>query len=130
MLRYIFIFVLAVATALNVAAKGDDLLKFEETTYDFGTIKESDQPVVHEYEFVNTADEPVAVLSVSTECGCTHPEYPVKPLAPGEKGKIKVTFTPAGQGGEVNKDIKVRYRGAKAPASKRLTLRLRGTVAP
>jgi len=117
------------AVALPSAKKGH-ALEFKETTYDFGNIADTHAPIVHEYEFVNTADEPVAVLSVSTGCGCTRPEYPVKPIGPGKDGKIKITFLPAGQRGEINKDIKVRYRAATARSSKRITLRLSGYVTP
>lgn len=111
-------------------AKGKHLLEFAEEIYNFGTVTESSKPVVHEYEFTNTADEPVAVMSVSAACGCTQPEYPVKPLMPGEKGIIKVTFNPEGQKGEVDKEILVRYRGAKARSANRIALRLRGSVIP
>ncbi len=45
------------------SAKGSHALEFKETTYDFGNIADTHAPVVHEYEFVNVADEPVAVLS-------------------------------------------------------------------
>ncbi len=68
--------------------------------------------------------------SVSTGCGCTRPEYPAKPIDPGKSGKIKITFLPAGQRGDINKDIKVRYRAATARSSKRITLRLNGHVTP
>lgn len=111
-------------------AKAPQMLEFVSTEHDFGTVSESAAPFVVEYEFENVADVPVAVLSVSAACGCTKPEYPVRPLRPGEKGVIKVTFTPDGQVGEVNKDIKVRFQRAKAPASKSLVLRLRGVVTP
>ncbi len=107
-----------------------EILTFAEKTFDFGTVSESSAPVVHEFTFTNTSDEPVAVLSVSTGCGCTRPVYPVEPVAPGRTGVIKITFTPKGQAGSVNKDIKVRYRGAKARSSQRTTLRLRGKVIP
>ena len=112
------------------SAKGSHALEFKETTYDFGNIADTHAPVVHEYEFVNVADEPVAVLSVSTGCGSTRPEYPAKPIDPGKSGKIKITFLPAGQRGDINKDIKVRYRAATARSSKRITLRLNGHVTP
>lgn len=125
----LFILFLVIA-AVSSMAKSKPLLEFSETNYNFGTVDESTEAVVHEYEFINTSDDAVAVLSVSTDCGCTRPEYPVKPLAPGEKSTIKVTFKPAGQVGSVSKDIKVRYRGAKASSSNRITLRLKGTVNP
>lgn len=121
------IFLAFCAVALS-SAKGKDLLQFDNTKYDFGIVDENHGPVVHEYKFVNTADEPVAVLSVNTGCGCTRPEYPVKPLDPGQQGVIKITFEPKGQDGSINKSITVRYRSATARSSKRVTLRLSGTV--
>lgn len=116
--------------AFSISAKDNHLLDFAEKTYDFGTIADSHAPVVHEYKFVNTAEEPVAILSVSTGCGCTRPEYPVKPIEPGKEGVIKITFLPEGLSGDINKSIQVRYRGAKARSSKRITLRLNGAVTP
>lgn len=121
----------AVALILAVAlpsASSKDLLQFEHTTYNFGTVTEDTPSVVHEYLFTNTSDQPVAILSVSTGCGCTRPEYPVEPVAAGKSGAIKVTFVPKGQDSNVNKSITVRYRGAKAKSSRRVTLRLRGHI--
>lgn len=126
-LLYILLAFLAVALT---AAKGSDPLTFEDKKFDFGTVTESHDAIVHEYKFVNTSDEPVAVLSVSTGCGCTRPDYPVRPVAPGDSGIIKITFEPMGQRGSINKSIAVRYRSATARSSKRTTLRLSGNVIP
>ena len=120
-------FLVPAALTLTSGKKADALV-FEQTAYDFGSITDSHDPVVHEYEFTNVTDEPVAVLSVSTGCGCTRPTYPTEPVRPGKKGKIKITFLPAGQRGEINKDIKVRYRSATARSSQRTTLLLKGYV--
>lgn len=116
--------------AVTTAGKKKEVLEFAEKTYNFGTVGESDPDVVHEYTFTNTADEPVAVLSVSTGCGCTRPEYPHAPVAAGAQGVIKITFKPKGQSGSISKDITVRYRAATARSSERTRLRLRGTVTP
>lgn len=120
---------LAAFLTLFVSAK-PPALEFAEKEFDFGTISDTHAPVVHEYTFTNVSAEPVAVLSVSTGCGCTRPAYPLEPVKPGKKAKIKITFLPAGQRGEINKDIRVRFRGAKASKSQRVTLRLRGNVVP
>lgn len=124
---YLLIIIAAAATAY-AAGKDDGVLRFETTEYNFGTIDDSHAPVVHNYKFTNTTDQPVAILSVSTGCGCTRPEYPLKPVAPGKSAVIKITFLPEGQRGDIQKDIKVRYREAKARSSKRTTLRLKGFV--
>lgn len=127
MRKILFSLLLLNLFALAGWAKSPELLQFAKTSIDFGTVTEQAE-VVCEYEFTNVADEPVAVLSVSASCGCTQPEYPVKPLKPGEKGVIKVTFIPDGQTGNIIKDIKVRYQRAKATSSKSTTLRLKGYV--
>jgi len=116
--------------ALVLAAAKPAALEFDSREYDFGAIADDHAPVTHEYRFVNTLDEPVAVLSVSTGCGCTRPQYPVEPIKPGAKGTIKITFLPAGQHGEINKTIRVRYRGATARRSHTVNLRLQGSVTP
>ena len=67
---------------------------FETKVYDFGTIKEANGPVSCFFEFVNTGDKPLIIIDATASCGCTHPEYPSKPIKPGKKGKIKVTFSP------------------------------------
>ncbi len=105
-------------------------LEFAEREFDFGSISDDHAPVVHEYAFTNTSDQPVAILSVSTGCGCTRPQYPLEPVKAGKTAKIKITFLPKGQRGEINKDIRVRFRGAKAGKAERVTLRLRGHVTP
>lgn len=128
--RVLFYLFIALCTLAAGAREKNELLKFDEFRYDFGTVADTSGPVVHEYKFVNVADEPVAVLSVSTECGCARPEYPVRPIAPGDSAVIKITYNPKGESGEVIKDIKVRYRAAKAPRSKRTVLRLSGVVVP
>ena len=129
-MKYFFYLIIAMLAVVTTSAKGDDILQFEEKNYDFGAIKDDHEPIVHEFKFVNTSTEPVAVLSVSTGCGCTRPEYPVKPIEPKAEGTIKITFLPKGQRGDINKNITVRYRGATAKSSKRITLRLRGNVSP
>lgn len=131
MKRSIFlILAMAIMALVLPSAKEPDVLKFAETTFDFGNITDKHEPVVHEFAFTNVSDEPVAILSVSTGCGCTRPTYPTEPVKAGKTAKIKITFLPAGQSGEINKDVKVRYRSATARSSKRITLRIRGHVTP
>lgn len=127
MKKILAILLVLVSTAAFAQKKGE-LLQFNEQSYDFGVVTQTGGPVVHEYEFTNVADQPVAVLSASADCGCATPEYPVKPLMPGEKGVIKITYNPKQEEGDVVKEVKVRYRAAKGSKSQRTTLRLTGIV--
>lgn len=130
MKRILLLLAIIVSALTFQAAKPADALQFAQTAFDFGNISDQHDPIVHEFAFTNISDEPVAILSVSTGCGCTRPSYPTEPIKPGKSAKIKITFLPAGQAGQINKDIKVRYRSATARSSKRVTLRLRGHVTP
>ena len=122
----IFALVLISVLTLNiVAAEKGAVMTFAEKTHDFGTIKEADGPVTHVFEFTNTGSEPLVIINVNASCGCTRPEYPKEPVMPGKKGKIKVTFNPAGRPGEFSKEVKIRTNGSKRPV-----LRITGTVIP
>jgi len=103
--------------------------KIDNISYDFGTVRENGERVVHEYNITNTGETALAIIWVKPNCGCTAPEYPRKPLKPGESAKIKVTFNPIGQKGEVDKDIRVKFRNGDKK-SEELSLRLTGVVIP
>ena len=128
MKRIISIFTLilmsAVAFYIMAAGKGAEMT-LNEKTHDFGTIKEANGPVTHTFEFTNTGGEPLVIINVNASCGCTRPEYPKEPIMPGKKGKVKVTFNPAGRPGEFSKEVKIRTNGDKRPI-----LRITGTVIP
>ena len=122
----IFTLILMSAVAFNIMAAGKGAeMTFNEKTHDFGTIKEANGPVTHTFEFTNTGGEPLVIINVNASCGCTRPEYPKEPIMPGKKGKVKVTFNPAGRPGEFSKEVKIRTNGDKRPI-----LRITGTVIP
>lgn len=66
-------------------------MEFEETVYDFGTVKKGTK-VSHTYVFENTGKEPLVITDARSTCGCTVPTYPKHPIEPGKSGKIKVVF--------------------------------------
>lgn len=115
--------IMAVFTALAVGPA----VEFAETQHDFGNIDEDGDPVSYEFEFTNTGDEPLLIVSATASCGCTRPEFPTKPIKPGKSGKIKVTYLPKGRPGEFNKTVRVK---TNAPRPKRVTLKISGVVIP
>lgn len=132
-LRYILIALLSLISVATTEARrepGDKVgAKINNIVYDFGTVREDGERVIHQYEITNTGQSALAIIWVKPNCGCTAPEYPRKPLKPGEKANIKVTFNPVGQKGEVDKDIRVKFRNG-AGKSEELSLRLTGVVIP
>ncbi|RYY55415.1 MAG: DUF1573 domain-containing protein [Chitinophagaceae bacterium] len=73
-----------------------------------GNIKEG-QVVEVSYRFRNAGSKPLIFASVSASCGCTVPEKPEKPYAPGEEGVIKAKFDSKGRAhGEAQKMVYVQ----------------------
>lgn len=93
--------------------------QFEETSFDFGTLKEGEE-VHHEFKFKNSGDQDLVISQASGSCGCTVPEYPKAPVKPGDKGVIKVTFRSQGIAGQVAKTITLVAN--TTPSTKVLTI--------
>jgi hypothetical protein len=66
-------------------------ITFENDVIDFGTI-EFGSDGTREFVFTNTGREPLIITSARGSCGCTVPAPPREPIAPGQKGTIKVTY--------------------------------------
>lgn len=114
------------AEAKKKNSGGDSKIEFVATSHDFGTIMEKNGPVSCEFEFTNTGTAPLVIFDVTAQCGCTRPEYPKKPIAPGAKGKVKVTYNPAGRPGAFLKTVTVKCN--TVPRS--TALKIKGTVVP
>ena len=99
---------------------------FPVQQHDFGTIKENGGPVSTTFEVINTGNKPLLILDALASCGCTRPEFPTKPIKPGKKAKIKVTYSPLGRPGAFRKMVKVKTIGRE----QRTTLIIAGTVVP
>lgn len=104
---------------------GKGSIKFKETVWDFGTIKK-DQPATHVFEFENVGKGNLVILDATAECGCTRPEYSDKPVAPGKKGKLTVSFNPIGRAGSFEKTVTVRTNGSP----KKARVKIRGVIMP
>jgi hypothetical protein len=82
------------------------VIKFEKDSYDFGKIKQGDK-VNYEFKFINAGKSPLIITNAVASCGCTTPKWPNVPLAPGQSGKIKVTFNSEGKTGLQDKQITI-----------------------
>jgi hypothetical protein len=95
----------AVMSAIFCIAQPE--IKFENTTYDFGKIKEEGGKVTGKFVFTNVGNEPLQLTNVRPGCGCTAANYTKDPIAPGEKGYIEATYNPYNRPGAFNKNIRV-----------------------
>ncbi len=131
----ILILLLAVLLPSGISAKrdksdekGTPAIEFNETSYDFGTVKASDGYLHHEFVFHNTGTAPLAIVTVSASCGCTKPEFNPKPIAPGDSSKITIRFNPEDFSGEFLKTATVRTN--VKGKSGRVALTISGIIIP
>ena len=83
------------------------LLRFAPSVIEIGTVRYDGGPVTVDLAYENIADKPVTILDVRPQCGCTVPEFSRKPLRPGEKATVRVTFDPSGTYGEQKRYLTV-----------------------
>lgn len=88
----------------TVAAAMKPIMKFTDTLHNFGNIHEG-EVVSYDFAFTNAGKSPLIISSASGSCGCTVPEYPKEPIAPGQAGTLKVTFNSNGKGGHQEKSV-------------------------
>ncbi len=101
-------------------------MTFKSTVYDFGTFKEELKSVSHAFEFKNTGKQPIIIQRVSASCGCTTPDWTRSPVAPGQKGYIKVTYNARNRPGPFSKTITVVANTVPS----RIILSIKGNVTP
>ena len=87
-----------------VTSQGTPVFNFAEESYDFGVINEGDQ-AEHDFTFTNTGDAPLIISNAKGSCGCTVPQWPREPIAPGETGVIHVVFDSSGKPGAQTKQV-------------------------
>jgi hypothetical protein len=89
-----------------------DSIFFEETTHDFGEIKQ-DVKVKHLFVFQNLGDSSVYIQDVVTQCGCTVGKYSQEPVAAGDTSELNIIFESTGKYGRIRKTIRVIFSNGK-----------------
>src|SRR5947208_16743940 len=102
------------AVAMKAQTKApDEIIKVNTEKHDFGKILQG-KPVDYYFEITNKTDKPVVVENTWVSCGCTTPEKPTEPIAPGATAKVKVQYNTAAMGA-VNKQVLIKIAGIDNP---------------
>ena len=96
--------------------------KFDKETIDYGAINKSANGE-RVFVFTNIGDAPIIIKNIQSSCGCTVPKKPEKPVMPGEKGEIKVSYDTKRVGG-FSKSITI-FSNAKNP---RKIIKIKGII--
>ncbi|MEQ9186471.1 MAG: DUF1573 domain-containing protein [Cryomorphaceae bacterium] len=105
-------------TTQNVEAT--TAITFESDVFDFGSITQGEK-VTHSFHFTNTGNADLVIVSAKGSCGCTVPEWPREPIAPGAKGEVKVVFNSEGKKGKQHKRVSIIAN--TEPATSAVTLK-------
>ncbi|MBP7389085.1 MAG: DUF1573 domain-containing protein [Chitinophagales bacterium] len=100
-----------------------EVVVLDSAAFNFGELIEGDK-AEHTFQLVNTGSKNFVISRAEGSCGCTVPEYPKDPVAPGDTASIKVTFNSAGKHDEQNKTVTVHCN----VASRSLMLYMKGFV--
>lgn len=83
--------------AANDTTNFTSLTWIDSTTQSLGKLKK-DKDIEITWRFKNTGDKSLIIENVTASCGCTIPEKPEQPFAPGQEGVIKAKFNGSGSG--------------------------------
>ncbi len=100
-------------------------IEFTKETHDYGTVKYGADGTCL-FEFKNTGNEPLIISNAKGSCGCTVPEWPKEPIAPGEKSSIKVKYDTK-RPGAINKSVTITSNASNEPTK---VIRIKGNVLP
>lgn len=106
---------------ISITANAQEF-KFEKELIDYGKIAKGSEGE-RTFTFTNIGDAPLIIQKVQSSCGCTIPKKPEKPIMPGEKGEIKVSYDTNRVGG-FSKTITIISNAKKA----RKLIRIKGVV--
>jgi outer membrane biosynthesis protein TonB len=97
-------------------------IQFEEKVHDFGTLEQYSDGSCS-FTFKNKGNEPLVITKVITSCGCTVPDYPQRPIMPGQESQINVTYDTS-KLGSINNQIVIRSNAEEGT----ITLKIKGKV--
>ena len=100
--------------AFNVNAQeaikvGGAEISFEKEVHDYGVMEQNGNGQC-EFVFTNTGTEPLLITNARGSCGCTVPEWPREPIAPGASSAIKVKYDTK-RIGLINKSVTITSNG-------------------
>lgn len=112
MKKILLIAIMMIGVFTYASAQGQAEIKFDKVTHNIGTFSEKSPVQKATFTFTNIGQSPLVINQVIASCGCTVPKYDKKPIAPGKKGTIEVTYNGKGKfPGHFKKTVTVRTNG-------------------
>lgn len=99
-------------------------IAFDKLEFDYGSIPYNGNGECV-FTFTNIGNVPIILSNVRTSCGCTAPDWSREPIAPGQKGEVKVAYRTTIVG-NFNKTVMVYSNAQPSP----VILSIKGNVLP
>jgi hypothetical protein len=122
MKKYILLLFLIHLTTISLAQNNEAEFKFKKEIINYGKVVQNSEGK-RVFEFTNIGKSPLFIEKIITSCDCAIPKKPEKPIMPGEKAQITVSYDTSKLGG-FSKQITI-FSNAK---NKRKLLRIKGFV--
>lgn len=107
-----------------VAGQGDGpVLEVNKDTHDYGNIEYGANGTCV-FKITNTGNAPLIISLCKGSCGCTVPECPKQPIAPGATAEITVKYDTK-RPGPFHKSVTITSNAVNSPS---MVIKIKGTV--
>lgn len=114
---------LLLGSVAGLAQEPPETFSFDRTSHDFGELRPG-RGVSTVFTLNNTGSSPLLVVDVRVSCNCVKVNWPRRPILPGEKAELTVTYKDR-QPGAFYKVAEIITNGNP----QRVLLRLKGSIA-
>lgn len=111
------------AKAQGAAVENGAKIDFTKEVHDYGTVKYGGNGTC-KFEFKNSGNAPLIISRAQGSCGCTVPDWPKEPIAPGASAVISVKYDTK-RPGPINKSVTITSNAVNEPTK---VIRIKGTV--
>lgn len=92
MIRRLFFAIIFAVLSLSCYAQKVTTVSFDDDVLDMGVYPSDSCVLTKVFTFTNTGDSKLYMYSSRPDCSCITVTLPKKPVAPGKKGSITITF--------------------------------------
>jgi hypothetical protein len=126
-MKKIFLMLAMLVLSFHVMAQQGPKIEFQakDNTIDYGKISKGDDSGVREFEFYNSGDAPLQIISVLSTRECAIVSKPTSSILPGKSAKIIVKYNMST--GPIRKTITVETNAVNYPEG-RIALKIKGEV--
>ena len=100
-------------------------ITLDKEVHNYGKIDKNSDGACY-FTITNTGNEPLTITRAKGSCGCTVPDWPREPIAPGASAKMKVTYA-TNRVGKINKSVTITSNATNSPTK---VVRIKGEVLP